>query len=141
MKRTKELEMALNELKNNLWLIGFGVERGSCIIEYIEKLEKKVEEQEAIIEDFENKKDFHNARLIATWHETNQAHIYRKYYMLFNGCIYNLEVYANSDNFSNLGAVPTYLNADVQLWIKGKQGLADCTPIDYYTFKRCYSGI
>lgn len=83
----------------------------------------------------------YNGKLVATWHTSRYGNIYRKYYLIFNGSVFNLEIYSNGTNYINLNATPTYLDADFQLFLKGRCGLADIEPIDYVHYKKVYSGV
>ena len=137
----KETEIAINMLKSGFAMITLSYSEADLILNHIKALEKKVEELTNEITENKNKTNLYNAQLLACWEQTPLAEIYRKYYVVFNGAIFPCNVYATTSNFQSLNAVPTYLNADIQLFIKGRIGLSSIQQIDYVTYKRVYSGV
>ena len=146
--REREINKILKLLKSGYSLITLSNDEATLLTDYIEELNCCVavgEEANANltnrIMELNKEKAVLNARLIASWQQSRTGGIYRKYYLIFNGATYPLDVYSSTDNYMNLNATPTYLNADLQFFLRGKSGLSELIEIDYTTFKKCHSGI
>lgn len=146
--REKEINRILKLLKSGYSLITLSNDEATLLTDYIEELncclgvaDEANETLTKRIMELNKEKSIQNARLIASWQQSRTGSIYRKYYLIFNGATYPLDVYSSNDNYMNLNATPTYLNADLQFFLHGKSGLSELIEIDYTTFKKCHSGI
>ena len=148
MEYSKDLQFVLKQINSNYAVVYLTIEECDLLNNFINLLIKENEKLNEVNQELENKlkeieetKNVHNARLFATWQQSNYGEIYRTYYILFNGKIFNSQVYTNEKNCTAINSVPTYLNADVQCCFKGLGLLKDLEEMDYITFKKIHSGI
>ena len=141
MNKNKELEIVLNMLKSKFAYSMLSVEECNILLNYIKELEEKINKQDEIISNFNNIENHQNAQIFASWQQDRFDNIYRKYYLIYNGATFNINIYSDTTNHSNLYTIPTYLNGDLQLFLQGKCGLDKIEPIDYNTFNRVFGGV